>query len=86
MPIALANISWKTYMINGAWDVVVLVMIVLWWVETKGKTLEEIDELIEGSKHSNVPDLDQIIRGNEKYLADAAVNDGIDEKHSVEDA
>lgn len=82
MPIALANISWKTYMINGAWDVVVLVMIMLWWVETKGKTLEEIDELIEGSKHSSVPDLDQIIRGN----SDAAVNNGIDEKHSVEDA
>lgn len=85
MPIALANISWKTYMINGAWDVVMLVMILYWWVETKGKTLEEIDELIEGTRHSGMPDLDQIIKGQkdvEKYLtgtvAEGSQRDGID--------
>lgn len=62
MPIALFNIGWKTYMINGAWDIAMLIVILYYWIETKGKTLEEIDELIEGKKHSDVPDLEQIIR------------------------
>ncbi|KAJ3752005.1 sugar transporter [Lentinula raphanica] len=65
MPIALANIGWKTYMINGAWDIVMLIAILYYWIETKGKTLEEIDELIEGKKHTDVPDLEKIIRGEE---------------------
>ncbi|KAJ3908296.1 general substrate transporter [Lentinula edodes] len=62
MPIALFIFGWKTYMINGAWDIVMLIVILYYWIETKGKTLEEIDELIEGKKHSDVPDLEQIIR------------------------
>ncbi|KIK62166.1 hypothetical protein GYMLUDRAFT_42148 [Collybiopsis luxurians FD-317 M1] len=65
MPISLASIGWKTYMINGAWDVVMLFAILYYWIETKGKTLEEIDELIEGKKHSDVPDLEKIIQGEE---------------------
>ncbi|KAF8880919.1 sugar transporter [Gymnopilus junonius] len=48
MPIALAKLSWKTYMINGAWDLVMLGLIMYYWVETKGMTLEEIDEAIDG--------------------------------------
>lgn len=28
MPIALTNIGWKTYIINGSWDIVTLVLIV----------------------------------------------------------
>lgn len=67
MPVAQASIGWKTYMINGAWDIVMLIAILYYWIETKGKTLEEIDELIEGKKHSEVPlaDLEKIIRGGE---------------------
>lgn len=33
------------------------------WGETKGKSLEEIDEIFEGKKHSDVPDLEIIRRG-----------------------
>ena len=33
-------------------------------METKGKTLEEVDELFEG-KHSNVPDVELVRRGKE---------------------
>lgn len=33
------------------------------WVEVRGKTLEEIDALIDGNKHSDVPDLEMVIRG-----------------------
>jgi hypothetical protein len=28
MPIGLDNIGWKMYMVNGSWDIVVLVLIV----------------------------------------------------------
>jgi hypothetical protein len=49
MPIAVANISWKYYVINACWNVPMIG--VIWWLfpETKGKTLEEIDTLFEGS-------------------------------------
>lgn len=32
-------------MINGAWDVLEVLFVLYFWVETKGKTLEEIDEV-----------------------------------------
>ncbi|KAH6667543.1 MFS sugar transporter-like protein [Halenospora varia] len=62
-PYALAAITWKTYMINGAWDVIEFLFVLYFWVETKGKTLEEIDELFDGEKHSDVPDLEAIMNG-----------------------
>ncbi|KAL5314270.1 hypothetical protein ACEPPN_018695 [Leptodophora sp. 'Broadleaf-Isolate-01'] len=62
-PYAMEAIGWKTYMINGAWDVLELAFIVFFWVETKGKTLEEIDEVLDGEKHTSVPDLEDILRG-----------------------
>lgn len=68
-------------MINGGWDIIVVVLIVgsrlpdllllltflqaVYWVETKGKTLEEIDALFEGKKHSNVPDVELVRSGKE---------------------
>lgn len=65
MPIAIDSIGWKLYMINGAWDVLVIGIIALFWVETKGKTLEELDEVLDGVKHTTVPDLEQIYKGKE---------------------
>ena len=65
MPIALGNIGWKTYMINGAWDVLLIGLLWRYWVETKGKTLEEIDVIFEGEKHSDVPDLEMVYKGKE---------------------
>lgn len=96
MPIGLANIGWKMYMVNASWDIAILALIVslpmfksanepfsrpqraqmvksscltevgeaacvpwlthkqvIFWVETKGKTLEEIDAIFEGEKHSS---------------------------------
>lgn len=50
-------------MINGAWDVLEFAFVAYFWIETKGKTLEEIDELIDGEKHSDVPDLALIREG-----------------------
>ena len=56
-PFALEGIGWKTYMINGAWDVLVFAFILWYWVEIKGLTLEEIDAVMDGVKHSDVPDV-----------------------------
>jgi hypothetical protein len=33
------------------------------WVETKGKTLEEIDAIFDGEKHSAVPDVEKVRAG-----------------------
>ncbi|KAL7793785.1 general substrate transporter [Trichoderma ceciliae] len=63
MPIALTNIGWKTYFINGSWDIITFVLIAVYWVETKGKTLEEIDAIFLGEKHSSVPDIEDIRTG-----------------------
>ncbi|CRG87437.1 D-xylose-proton symporter-like 3, chloroplastic [Talaromyces islandicus] len=38
----------------------------VYWVETKGKTLEEIDEVFEGEKHSSVPDVELVRQGKEQ--------------------
>ncbi|EED17854.1 hexose carrier protein, putative [Talaromyces stipitatus ATCC 10500] len=65
MPIGLANIGWKMYMINGSWDIVILILIIVYWVETKGRTLEEIDAIFEGEKHSSVPDVELLRKGKE---------------------
>jgi Sugar (and other) transporter len=54
MPTALKHISWKFYMINGGWDILMLVIIVMFWVETKGKTLEEVDYVIDGHSQGTV--------------------------------
>lgn len=35
----------------------------MYWVETKGKTLEEVDALFEGEKHSQVPDVETVRKG-----------------------
>jgi len=35
-------------------------------VETKGKTLEEIDAIFDGEKHSDVPDVELVRKGKEQ--------------------
>ena len=53
-------------MVNGAWDVVMVGLIAYFWVETKGRTLEEIDMVLDGMKHSDAPDLEMVFKGKEK--------------------
>ncbi|KAK2609596.1 hypothetical protein N8I77_003091 [Diaporthe amygdali] len=71
MPIGLANIGWKMYMVNASWDIVIVALIAVFWIETKGKTLEEIDAIFEGEKHSNVPDVEKVRRGEETVKLEA---------------
>ncbi|CAD6447398.1 26570adc-fcd2-46a6-9a65-d6da9bd97b33 [Sclerotinia trifoliorum] len=65
-PFAQEAMGWKIYMMNGAWDVLEVGLIWKYWVETRGKTLEEIDEMFEGIKHSDVPDLKDVVEVNVK--------------------
>lgn len=51
-PIALANISWKYYAVNAGWNIVILVAVQCLFVETMGKTLEEVDEIFDGHVHT----------------------------------
>lgn len=60
-PFAMDAIGWKTYIINASWDILEVLYLVFAWVETKGKTLEEIDAIFDGHKHSDVPDIEQIL-------------------------
>ncbi|KIW99487.1 uncharacterized protein Z518_11226 [Rhinocladiella mackenziei CBS 650.93] len=68
-PYALEAITWKTYMINGAWDVLQVIFVVLFWVETKGKTLEEMDEIFEGASRSTTLHVQDVLDGMEPGLA-----------------
>ncbi|WOO79017.1 Lactose permease [Vanrija pseudolonga] len=45
LPSALAALSWKTYLIFGIWDIVGIIVIYLFVVETKQLSLEELDEV-----------------------------------------
>lgn len=72
-PFALAKIGWKTYMINASWDVLEIAFIIFYWVETSGKTLEEVDELIDGEYHSSAPVLMGVIMGE----TDVEVKEGL---------
>ncbi|KAI1378647.1 hexose transporter [Hypoxylon crocopeplum] len=67
-PIALDVIGWETYMINGAWDVLQVIFVIIFWVETKGKTLEEIDEMFEGPKAANAIHVQDVIEGRDPGL------------------
>lgn len=63
-PFGLEHIGWKLFMINGAWNVGIFCFIWYYWVEVKGKTLEEIDVVFDGVKHSNVPDVGMVLSGS----------------------
>ena len=53
-----------------------------YWVETKGLTLEEVDAIFEGHKHSNVPDV-ELVRTGKETLNVKAVEQEL-EKETVE--
>lgn len=44
-PPLLESIGWATYIFFAAWNVVAFFVVWKWFVETKGKTLEEIDAI-----------------------------------------
>jgi len=50
MPPALAKLKWKVYMIYAIWDCFEVVVIYFTVVETKGLTLEELEEIFQAPK------------------------------------
>ncbi|KAL3451354.1 general substrate transporter [Aspergillus insuetus] len=50
MAYAMADLGWKFYFINAAWDFVFLIMAYFTFVETKGLELEEINAKFEGTE------------------------------------
>jgi hypothetical protein len=63
IPFGFEAIGWKVYIINASVDILFVLFVVLVWVETRGLTLEEVDKVFDGVKHSNVPDLEDIKAG-----------------------
>ncbi|KAM5367892.1 hypothetical protein ACJZ2D_009803 [Fusarium nematophilum] len=44
-PVAMEKIAWKTYIIFTVWDLIQVSLIYVFLPETKGRTLEELDEI-----------------------------------------
>lgn len=62
-PFAFDAIGYKTYMINATFNVLASLFIIFFWVETRGRSLEEIDVLMDGIKHADVPDVYDVMTG-----------------------
>lgn len=77
-PFALEAISWKLYMINGAYNALQAIFVYTFWVETRGMTLEAIDHLFD-SFRSTREALEGTIEG--KMVVEQpdnhAINDGV---------
>ncbi len=67
-------------MINATWDVLEVVFIIFFWVETSNKTLEEIDELLDGEMHSDAPVLIAVMHGDVEVDASLKVHRHVDGK------
>ncbi|KAF9698004.1 hypothetical protein EKO04_004535 [Ascochyta lentis] len=65
-PYMLQDIGWKTYIANASWNILFWLYIYFQWVETKDKTLEEIDCLFDSEKvldlenSKNLPSIDGV--------------------------
>lgn len=54
VPFGLQAIGWKVYMVNGCVDVLMVIFVLAVWVETRGLTLEEVDDLFDAEKRVKV--------------------------------
>ncbi|KAL5121589.1 hypothetical protein ACEQ8H_000661 [Pleosporales sp. CAS-2024a] len=70
IPFGMAAIGWKVYLINASVDILFVVFAVFVWVETRGLTLEEVDRVFDGIKHSDVPDIETVKAGKVWRLGD----------------
>ncbi|KAK0377862.1 hypothetical protein CLIM01_04774 [Colletotrichum limetticola] len=52
-PIAMEKIGWRYFAINGGWNLAILATASWLFVDTKGRTLEEIDEIFDGMGHTD---------------------------------
>ncbi|KAH7140417.1 general substrate transporter [Dactylonectria estremocensis] len=54
VPFGLQAIGWKFYMVNGCFNVLMMIFVLVFWVETRGLTLEEVDDLFDKGKRARV--------------------------------
>ncbi|PWN35852.1 uncharacterized protein FA14DRAFT_179218 [Meira miltonrushii] len=52
VPPAFENIQWKVYLIFGVFNVAMFIHVFFCFVETKGKTLEEVEEVFNSGLHA----------------------------------
>ncbi|KAH0444365.1 hypothetical protein CcaCcLH18_00590 [Colletotrichum camelliae] len=64
-PIAIDAVGYWVYIMNAGWNVLFFAFIWWYWVEVLGKTLEEIDALFDGRKHTNTPNMEALVAGRE---------------------
>ncbi|KAK2057292.1 MFS general substrate transporter [Colletotrichum caudatum] len=64
-PAALDAIGYWLFIANGVWNVMIFVFIFCYWVEVKGRTLEEIDAIFDGRKHTDTPNMHAVMAGTE---------------------
>ena len=58
IPYGMENLGWKFYILTGVGiNSLALITIWIWYVKTKGKSLEELDELFDGARHSDAPNV-----------------------------
>ncbi|KAI8879159.1 general substrate transporter [Backusella circina FSU 941] len=76
-PPLLEKIGWATYLFYAAWNVIALVIVYIWFVETKGKSLEEVDLIFDDGCAE-----DKIIIENIK--AQHSHHDGHEQQHYFE--
>ena len=65
-PIALNNIGYKTYIIFGVLNACWIPIIYLYFPETKGLELEDVDKIFEGS-HEVIETLSGLETGDEEF-------------------
>jgi hypothetical protein len=77
IPFGMAAIGWKVYIINASVDILMVLGVIFFWVETRGMTLEEADKMFDGHKHSDVPDLETIIEGKEMLNSSVLIGESV---------
>jgi len=60
IPFGMAAIGWKMYVINASVDILMVIFVVIFWVDTRGLTLEEVDRLFNNMNSSSVPGLEAV--------------------------
>jgi MFS family permease len=65
-PIAMEDIGWITYILNGSFDFMVIFVIAYLWVETKNLSLEEVSTLFEPAAANELIGLEAAIKEVDK--------------------
>ncbi|KAH8886272.1 general substrate transporter [Thozetella sp. PMI_491] len=58
VPFGLDAIGWKVYIINASIDILMVIYVIIYWVETRHMTLEQIEEVFDGVKVLDHPEAD----------------------------